>query len=234
MTTTHFNDPPNGGSATAVADLPSPRQATAGDEADVGGRRFRVLVVDDHEVVHWGFRLLLTSESWVQRYLAARDPDEALILARRYQPHVALIDMFIGEDSGVELCERLHEVSPGTHVLLMSGVGRVPIRSVRSSGALGFVPKAWGAKDIARAARMVGLGMTFSAPVAEQPASMLSDREWGVLRLLADGATNREIAAKLYLSPHTVKDHTRSLYRKVKARNRAEAIVRAQRLGLIG
>ena len=197
-------------------------------------RRLRVLVVDDHEVVHWGFRLLLTAEPWVQRCFAAHDPDEAIALARRYEPHVAIVDLFLGSESGAELCERLRKESPVTQVLLMSGMGRITISSARGVGALGFVPKDWGAKDIAGAARMVGLGMTVFAPDREQPGTLLSERERQVLHLIAIGATNREIAERLFLSPHTVKDHTRTLYRKVKARNRAEAIRRAQRMGLVG
>jgi two-component system response regulator DesR len=100
-------------------------------------------------------------------------------------------------------------------------------------GASGFVPKGWGARDIAGAARMVGLGMTVFAPESEQPPNLLTEREREVLEMIAGGSTNREIADRLFLSPHTVKDHTSALYRKMKARNRAEAILRAQRLGLL-
>ena len=192
------------------------------------------MVVDDHEVIHWGFRLLLTSEKWVQRYLAAHGPDEAIELARRYEPHVAIVDLLLGDRSGADLCKELREASPVTQVLLISGAGRITMSAARGVGALGFVPKDWGAKDIAGAARMVGLGMTVFAPTPSQPPNMLSDREWEVLQSIASGATNREIAARLYLSPHTVKDHTRTLYRKMKARNRAEVILRAQRMGLLG
>jgi ATP/maltotriose-dependent transcriptional regulator MalT len=71
-------------------------------------------------------------------------------------------------------------------------------------------------------------------PQSEQPATLLSEREKEVLALIATGSTNREIAAELYLSPHTVKEHTSALYRKLKARNRAEAVQRAQRIGLLG
>jgi two-component system response regulator DesR len=115
----------------------------------------------------------------------------------------------------------------------MSGVGHISREAALSVGALGFVPKDWPARDIAHAARMVGLGMTLFAPESADPASGLSERERQVLDLIAGGATNREIAAELFLSPHTVKDHTSTLYRKIGARNRAEAILRAQRLGLI-
>jgi two-component system response regulator DesR len=192
------------------------------------------MVVDDHEVVHWGLRVVLTAEPWVQRYVAARDSEEALELAKRYEPHVAMIDLLLGDESGVELCEQLRELSPLTQVLLMSGAGRVTVSAARAAGALGFVTKDWSAKDIAGAARMVGLGMTVFNPMPSQPPNALSNREWQVLQLIGAGATNQEIAAKLFLSPHTVKDHTRSLYRKMDARNRAEAILRAQRKGFLG
>ena len=113
-------------------------------------RQLRVLVVDDHEVVHWGLRVLLTHEPWVQRYLATDDPDKALELARRYEPHVALVDVFLGEASGTDLCTRLCDASPVTRVLLMSGVGRITSTAARRAGAFGFVPKNWAIRDMAR------------------------------------------------------------------------------------
>jgi DNA-binding NarL/FixJ family response regulator len=81
---------------------------------------------------------------------------------------------------------------------------------------------------------MVGKGMTVFAPRNEPAPAHLSAREREVLALMAGGATNREIADRLYLSPHTVKDHTSSLYRKLEVRNRTEAVQRAERLGLSG
>jgi DNA-binding NarL/FixJ family response regulator len=80
---------------------------------------------------------------------------------------------------------------------------------------------------------MVGLGMTVFKPHEAPQGPPLSDREREVLEAVASGATNREIAARLFLSPHTVKEHTSSLYRKLGARNRAEAVQKAQRIGLI-
>jgi two-component system response regulator DesR len=197
-------------------------------------RQLRVLVVDDHEVVHWGLRVLLTHESWVQRYLATDDAEKAVALARRYEPHVALVDVFLGDSSGTELCAHLVAASPMTRVLLMSGVGRITSTAARSAGAFGFVPKNWTVRDLAGAARMVGLGMTVFSPTEHPAPNALTDREWEVLKLIAEGATNKEIATQLFISPHTVKDHTRTLYRRLGARNRAEAIQRAQRMGLLG
>jgi two-component system response regulator DesR len=196
--------------------------------------RLRVLVADEQEIVHWGFRSLLTAQDWVERYIAAQTAEEAIELVRAHEPHVALVDVMVGEDSGAALCQRIREVCPRTRVLLMSRNGGITAQSARAAGAFGSVPKDWSAQDLAGAARMVALGMTVFAPDRDQPGALLSERERQVLHLIAAGSTNREIAERLFLSPHTVKDHTSTLYRKVKAKNRADAIQRAQRLGLLG
>jgi len=197
-------------------------------------RRLRVLVVDDHEVVHWGLRTMLGEQPWVERTLSARDGDRAVALAQRYAPDVALVDLFVGEESGAEISERLRGVAPRMNVLLISGAGRISPTAAKAAGAAGFVSKDWPAADIASAVRMVGLGMTVFRPQEAPQGPALSSREREVLDLVASGATNREIAGSLFLSPHTVKEHTSSLYRKLGVRNRAEAVQRAQRLGLIG
>jgi len=197
-------------------------------------RRLRVMVVDDHDVVHWGFRLMLGEQSWVERFLSARTGAEALELALRYEPHVALVDLFLGEESGAELCEQLRARSPVTRVLLISGAGRISPSAARAAGASGFVSKDWDAEDVARAVLAVGSGMTVFEPRPEVSPTLLSEREREVLDRIASGATNREIAESLHLSPHTVKEHTSAIYRKLEVRNRAEAVQRAQRLGLAG
>ncbi len=198
-----------------------------------GERRLRVLVVDDHEVVHWGLRLMLGEQPWVERCLSARNADEAFQLATRYDPHVALVDLFVGQESGAEICERLKGQFPRCNVLLISGAGRISPNAARAAGAAGFISKDWPAADIAKAVRMVGLGMTVFKPHEAPAGPPLSEREREVLEAIASGATNREIAGTLFLSPHTVKEHTSSLYRKLGVRNRAEAVQKAQRLGLI-
>jgi DNA-binding NarL/FixJ family response regulator len=196
-------------------------------------KRLRVLIVDDHEVVHWGFRLMLGEQPWVERCLSASNAADAVALATRYTPHVALVDLFVGQESGAEICERLRALSPVTSVLLISGAGRISPNAARAAGAAGFISKDWPAADIARAVRMVGLGMTVFRPHEAPQGPPLSDREREVLQEVASGATNREIAKRLFLSPHTVKEHTSSLYRKLSVRNRAEAVQKAQRLGLL-
>ena len=198
------------------------------------GRKLRVLVVDDHDVVHWGFRVLLGEQPWVERCLAARTGEEALELVHRFEPDVALVDLFVGSESGVDVCQAIRSASPGTRVLLISGAGRMAPAAARAAGASGFISKESDAREVVAAVRAVGRGMTMFAARADQPEPLLSGREREVLALVAAGATNREIAQQLYLSPHTVKEHTSALYRKLGARNRAEAVLRAQRLGLVG
>jgi two-component system response regulator DesR len=197
-----------------------------------GAGKLRVLVVDDHAVVQWGFRLLLGRQPWIGRCEAATTPDEAVEIAERLKPDVALVDLFLGERSGADLCEALRDASPKTRVLLISGAGWISPETARAAGAAGFISKDWSAEEVANAVRIVGRGMTVFARQAEGPATPLSTREREVLELIGDGATNREIAERLFLSPHTVKDHTTALYRKLGARNRAEAAKRAQQLGL--
>jgi DNA-binding NarL/FixJ family response regulator len=192
-----------------------------------------VLVVDDHDVVGWGLRLTLGELPWVEECLVARTAEEAIALARRSPPDVALVDLLLGGESGADVAEKLRELTPRTKVLLLSGAGSISVAAARAVGASGFVPKSWTAGDIARAVRMVALGREVFEPDVSEPGVTLSDREREVLAGVAAGHTNREIAGELYLSPHTVKEHTSALYRKLGVRNRAEAVQRAQRLGLL-
>jgi DNA-binding NarL/FixJ family response regulator len=210
-----------------------PQPQTQPQGRGAADRKLRVLVVDDHDVVHWGFRLLLGEQPWVERCLAARTGDEALRLLPTLRPDVALVDLFLAGESGADVCDSIRKASPSTRVLLISGAGRMSPAAARAAGASGFVSKDWEAREVARAVRMVGVGMTVFEPTAEQPAPMLSEREREVLDLIAAGSTNREIAEQLFLSPHTVKEHTSAVYRKLQARNRAEAVQRAQRIGLL-
>ena len=215
--------------------MPGPTQMPeAYSDAPETRKRLRVMVVDDHDVVHWGFRLMLGQMPWVERCLSARTGAEAIAICRRYEPHVALVDLFLGGESGPEICERLRAEAPAPRVLLMSGAGGISPRAARAAGASGFISKDWPAPEIAELARMVGDGMEVFREASNPAVPTLTDRESEILSLIASGATNREIAGALYLSPHTVKEHTSTLYRKLGARNRADAVQRAQRLGLHG
>src|SRR5205085_11027359 len=168
--------------------------------------------------------------------LSAHTGDQAIAMATRYRPHVALVDLFIGEESGAEICERLRDAQPVTRVLLISGAGEISPQAARAAGAAGFAYKDWPARRIASAVRAVGLGHDVFTR-GEEPERIgtlgLSPRERSVLELMASGSTNPEIAEALHLSKHTIKEHTSAVYRKLGVRNRTEAVQRAQRLGVV-
>ena len=208
----------------------------------IASRRLSVLVVDDHDIVHWGMRLVLVQQDWVERCVPATTGDEAEDRARRYRPNVALVDLFVGDESGTDIARRVRAAHPSTRVLLISGAGRISATAARAAGAAGFVTKDRSAAEIVEAIRRIGAGEdVFDAPPsssdgtgAAAPAHQrLTGREREVLQLVAAGLTNAEIAAELRLSPNTIKEHASSMFRKLGARNRADAVVRAQRLGVL-
>jgi len=195
-------------------------------------RPLRILIVDEHEIVLLGFRSLLGDEDWVERLLTASSGEEARAVVAREEPHVAVIDLVVGEDLGTSLSEDLRRASPTTQILFISGEAVISPQAARAAGGSGFLTKERPAAELADAIQAVGSGRTVFAAPPERPRSALSPRERQVLGLLATGATNREIADRLHLSPHTIKEHTSGLYRKLGVRNRAEAVQRAERLGL--
>ena len=194
----------------------------------------QILIVDDHQVVHWGLKIMLSRLPWVERSFCAQTANEAIELASKHQPEVAVVDLFVGQESGPEICERLHVARPGVRILLISGAGQISPSAAAACGASGFVTKDAPGIDIVRAVRDVAVGAsTFQSPQASALARPdLSERERQVLALVATGATNREIARQLHLSPHTVKEYVSAVYRKLEVRNRAEAAQRASSLGL--
>lgn len=197
--------------------------------------RRRVLVVDASDLVRLGMRLLLAEQPWVERCLGARDRAEAEELTARFEPHVALIELFLPDDFGVEIARALHAAHPRLRILLMASSAKISVEAARRAGACGFVVKSSPAKQIVCSIRAADRGrLAFGRP-PEPPraAPHFSTRELQILTLIAAGATNREIGAALYLSPNTVKQHTTRIYRKLGVRNRAEAVRLAQRVGLI-
>jgi DNA-binding NarL/FixJ family response regulator len=193
-----------------------------------------VLVVDDHEVVRFGLRSLLTRLDWVSRCVGAGSAAEALAMADRYEPRVAVVDLCVGDESGLDICRSLRSARPSMNVLLMSGAGRITPGVARAAGAQGFVSKEWKAAAMVEAVRlaMIGRPVFTKQDVDCTVAGSLTRRERDVLQHLARGLSNPEVASVLNLSRHTVKQHTSAVYKKLHVRNRAEAASRAQRLGL--
>jgi DNA-binding NarL/FixJ family response regulator len=199
----------------------------------VGERSLRILVVHDHDVVRSGFRLMLGRLRWVERCLGASNAEDAHLLWNRYDPHVALVDLSVSGAWGADLCRSLRRERPNGRVLLMSAHQRIAPAAARAAGAAGFVSTGSRADEIAQAILQAWDGRTVATLAPAESAGSLSERQREVLRLMASGATNREIASELCLSPHTVKGHTSDLYRRLRVRNRAQAVRRAEMVGLI-
>jgi two-component system response regulator DesR len=202
------------------------------DRLSLPTKSISVLVVAEQELVLCGMRLMLGQQEWVSRCLGARDIERAAPLAEAYAPDVVLVDLKLQGGVAEVACARLRAAAPGTRVLLMTSADELPSRTVAGVGACGYLSKGWPARDIVQAVRASGLGLPI--PVAERRRhDGLSARQREILQLLADGGTNHEIARVLHLSLNTVKQHTSAVYRKLGVRNRAEAIGRAQAMGLL-
>lgn len=211
-------------------------QGTAGQvELEDRCRPQRILVVDEQELIQAGLRAVLSREVWVEGCLGAGSVEAAWAAALRHQPQLILLSTTVSGTSGLELCRAFRERLPCVKVVLMSGDGRVAAALAMANGAVGFVPKQTPVAGIVQALRRVAEGSRVfpTAPHATEASVQLSRREHDVLQLLVGGLSNPEIALRLHLSRHTVKQHTSVVYRKLGVRNRAQAASRAQELGLV-
>jgi DNA-binding NarL/FixJ family response regulator len=194
--------------------------------------RLRVLVIDDEELVQLGFRLLLGEQDWVERCLAAMDRSKALELADRWQPNLVLIDAGLVGARASNLVSTLRARRSNTRVLLLTTVDAMTPPTALALGADGHICKRWPARamlDVMRPSRHQAAGVRTRA----RSDSSLSTRQREILYLIAAGATNAEIARRLYLSPDTVKQHATALYRKLGVHTRMHAVRVARESGLL-
>ena len=195
-------------------------------------RPLRILVVDDHEVLRNGLRWLLSRVPWVERCAGARSAEEALLLARSIAFDVALVDVDLGAECGLQTCERLSAFIPNT-ALLTSRWDLVGMRTARQAGARGVIAKDRPARALLEAVHELAAGGACE-PVPSGPGEVrFVPRERAILRLVGAGLTNAEIGASLYLAPGTIKHHMLELYDKLGAPNRAAAVHAARRLGVL-
>jgi len=206
----------------------------------------RLLVADDHAVVRAGLRALLDGEPDLDVVAEAGSGEEAVRLAARLTPDVALMDLrFAGAGSGidgVEAVRRLAVRAPGVAVVMLTSyAGRADVVRALEAGARGYVLKAGAPEELFQAVRTaaggsVGLASDVVGELVGQvvsPAQELTRREIEVVRLMAEGRSNRAIAEALFLSEATVKTHLVRIYRKFKVDNRAAAVSEAVRRGLL-
>jgi NarL family two-component system response regulator LiaR len=211
---------------------------------DREARSIRVLIVDDHEVVRQGLRVFLTGDSTIAIVGEAEDGVQALERARQVQPDVVLMNLMMPRMDGVTATAALRQEWPETEVLILtSALDEERILAAIRAGAIGYLlkditPEELRAAIHAAAAGQVQLASQVLAGLlrevrAPAPAEPLTERETDVLRLLARGLANKEIALQLGISEQTVKSHVRNLLNKLGVASRTQAALYGVRLGLI-
>jgi DNA-binding NarL/FixJ family response regulator len=213
----------------------------------VSERAIRVLIVDDHAVVRSGIRLLLSQEADIEPVGEAGTGREAIFEARSLKPDVVLMDLVMPDQSGLEALPTLLHENPETKVLLLSMQDDPRyVREAFAAGASGYVLKEAADAEVVAAVREVARGGRYVNPelgarlvAADAAASKraeqdpLSDREREVLRLLALGHTNQEIAKKLFISVRTAETHRAHIMQKLGLQSRAELVRHALAQGLL-
>lgn len=206
--------------------------------------QIRVLIVDDHQIVRQGLRAILEQEPDLKVVGEAASAEAALEIVTRTPPDVALVDIRLGGMGGIELCRRLREVAPNVAVVMLTSfLNETLVRECVQAGARGYLLKDVSDLDLVQSIRRVMQGEAALAPkAAALMLDWMQQRERGnellpedleLLRLIARGLTNREMAAELYVSEATVKDRVLELFRKMKVKGRVEAVMEGVRRGLL-
>jgi two-component system, NarL family, response regulator NreC len=207
----------------------------------------RVLVVDDHTLVRSGLRLLLEAEDDLHVDDEAGDAEQAIRLARLHKPDVILLDVVMPGRSGLEAAADILEAAPESKILVLSMQDDPSyVRQAFGVGATGYLLKEAADDELVQAVREVASGGRYVHPAlgarlaaaeaeakARADADPLSEREREVLRLLALGHTNQEIAKLLYISVRTAETHRAHVMQKLRLSTRAELVRHALHQGLL-
>lgn len=214
--------------------------------------QIRVLVVDDHAVFAEGLRLLLEQDTRMRVVGIASSVPEALALATELRPDVILMDQCLGDERGVAAIGRIRELVPGTAVIVLTGTSvddAVP--GAVQAGASGVLEKVVHPDELIRSIERARNGENLFSPAIvaqvmrarserdgeeaerQRLANALTPRERDVLSLLAEGCDSKGIASRLGVSVNTARDHVQSVLEKLDAHSRIEAVLHAERIGLV-
>jgi two-component system response regulator NreC len=210
-------------------------------------KAIRVLIVDDHAVVRSGLHLLLDAEDDIEVIGEAGDVKEAIFEARAKKPDVVLMDVIMPGETGIEGVPQVLKEAPGSNVLVLSMQDDPRyVREAFAAGASGYVLKEAADAEVVGAVREIAAGGKYVHPAlgarlvtaeaeakAREDADPLSEREREVMRLLALGHTNQEIAQMLYISVRTAETHRAHIMQKLRLSTRAELVRHAIEQGLL-
>jgi len=230
--------------------------AVVGQRSDEHGQEpIRTLIVDDHALFRRGLDIVLGTEPDIEVVGEAGDGSQAVQKAGEYLPDVVLMDVRMPRSGGIEACRAIKETAPSAKIVIltMSDEEDDLFEAIRA-GASGYLLKDISLEEIADAVRAVHGGQSLISPAMagklltefaalarkeageppqDVPAPKLTEREMQVLRLIARGMNNRDIAKELFISDNTVKNHVRNILEKLQIHSRMEAVMVAVRQKLI-
>ncbi|MDZ4825565.1 MAG: response regulator transcription factor [Actinomycetota bacterium] len=205
----------------------------------------QVLLADDHQLLRQALRRAF-EEAGLTVVGEAADGAEAVRLATELKPDVVVMDVTMPVLDGVEATRRLHAVLPDLPIVVLTMHGEDALRrEAIEAGASGFLTKDVSMQEVVKtvleaAGGDVALSPELASTIldemrtpAEKPASPLTKREEEVLQLIADGCSTTEVAKQLFISGKTVKNHLASIYEKLDARDRTQAVLSAVRIGIV-
>jgi two-component system, NarL family, response regulator DegU len=203
-----------------------------------------VLLVDDHVMFRQSLRRALEGEGF-HIVAEASNGNEAIALALQHQPDVVLMDVSMPVLGGIDATRQITRADNRQRVVMLTmHIDKDVVDDAIKAGAVGYVTKDSGVMDVITALRLAANGdramspklaqvMLQAASLADDDESIISERESEVLQLIADGLGTTEIAQKMFISPKTVKNHLASIYEKLDARDRTQAVLTAVKMGII-
>ena len=209
----------------------------------------RLIIADDHRMLREGLRRSMT-EAGFDVVAEASDGVEAIKRTMELRPDVVLMDVSMPNCDGVEACRQLNDAGCSSRVVMLTmHADQEVLADAIRAGAAGYLTKDCSTREIAEAVRMASEGDTVLSPqlartmldevrrsdrgAPPEDERLVTKREEEVLQLIADGCSTPEVAAQLYISQKTVKNHLASIYQKLDARDRTQAVLQAVRMGIV-
>jgi DNA-binding NarL/FixJ family response regulator len=225
----------------------------AAGPAPLPGEPIRVLVVDDHALFRRGLEMVLEQEPDIEVVGEASDGTEAVEKAVETTPDIVLMDVRMPKRGGIDACTAIKDAVPSTKIIMLTiSDEEADLYDAIKAGAMGYLLKEISIEEVASAIRAVNGGQSLISPSMaskllnefasmikrtderqQVPTPRLTDREMEVLRLVAMGMNNRDIARQLFISENTVKNHIRNILEKLQLHSRMEAVVYAVREKLL-